>query len=80
MHLLSLVVVLGACSGVWAAPVEQQPLAERRPGRHAGPRVRKNPYSPGFRDPYDERVDSVAEKLQPLPYVSAFPYPERPSN
>lgn len=63
MHLPSLVVALGAC-GVWAAPLEpQQPLADE---------ARKvfNPYKPGHADPFDRKVDSQRDKLQPLPWVS----------
>ncbi|KAF2119117.1 oxalate decarboxylase oxdD [Lophiotrema nucula] len=65
MHLTSYLTVLGCCSGVLAAPVEQQPLAGN--GRHAGPR-RVNPYAPGYRDPYDKKVDSIGRKLRPEPY------------
>lgn len=27
-----------------------------------------NPYSPDYSDPYDHKVDSIGEKLDPLPY------------
>jgi hypothetical protein len=27
-----------------------------------------NPYNPGYRDPYDRKVDSVGEDLHPLPF------------
>lgn len=64
MHLSSLLVTLGVC-GVWAAPLEQQqPLAEN------APRKVFNPYKPGASDPYDRKIDSQADKLQPLPWVS----------
>lgn len=68
MHLSSIVVALGVCSGAWAAPVEQKPLAGN--GHHAGPHARGNgPYNPNTRDPYDRKVDSVGDKLNPLPWV-----------
>lgn len=61
MHLSSLL-VLGISAGAWAAPVDQQPLAEHE--------QRADPYTPDYRDPYDRKVDATAEKLQPMPYVS----------
>lgn len=66
MHFSPLLVVLGACSGVSAAPVEQQPLTGN--GRHAGPHGK--PYTPEHRDPYDGKIDAIGDKLQPLPWVS----------
>jgi hypothetical protein len=66
MFLSSFVVALSLCSGVWAAPVEQQPLAGNN--RHAGPHGK--PFTPDHRDPYDGKIDSVGDKLQPLPWVS----------
>lgn len=68
MHFPTLVVALGVC-GVWAAPVDQQPLVETA-GHRAGPHRVVNPYKPGYHDPYDRKVDPQADKLQPLPYVS----------
>lgn len=67
MHFSSYLGLLGVCSGVWAAPVEQQPLAEK-----GAPRVfrSKSPYTPGSHDPYDRKVDSIGNKLNPLPWVS----------
>lgn len=69
MHLPSLVVALGVC-GVWAAPLEQQQPLVGNTRHHAGPHKVTNPYKPGYKDPYDRKIDSQADKLQPLPYVS----------
>jgi hypothetical protein len=70
MHSSTLFVVLAAC-GALAAPVEQQPLAPTgsAPGRA------DNPYTPGHRDPYDKKVDTIGDKLDPLPWVSRFEKP-----
>lgn len=57
------------CGGASVAvPVEQRPLTGN--GHRAGPH--RNPYTPDYRDPYDGRVDSVGEKLHPLPYVRFY--------
>ena len=74
MHPSTLFVVLAAC-GALAAPVEQQPLA----GKGKGPlRVeKKTPYTPDHRDPYDKKVDSIGDKLDPLPWVSSVPRSEQ---
>lgn len=70
MHFSSYLALLGACGGVWAAPVEQAPLAG-----NGAPRVfrAKTPYTRDHRDPYDRKVDSIGDKLNPLPWVSQFP-------
>lgn len=65
MRFSSYLVLLGCCGATLAAPVEQKVLSGNRP------RVIKNPYTPSYRDPYDKKVDSIGDKLQPLPYVSA---------
>jgi hypothetical protein len=68
MHFPSLLVALGVC-GVIAAPLEsQQPLAGS--ARHV-----EDPYKPGFKNPYDKKIDSEGDDLQPLPYVSLFTLP-----
>ncbi|KAM0328741.1 hypothetical protein ACHAQA_005154 [Verticillium albo-atrum] len=36
-------------------------------GGEGGPR-KTNPYTPGYKDPYDRAVDSVGDDLDPLPY------------
>jgi hypothetical protein len=65
MHLPSLLVALGVCGAI-AAPLEQQqPLAGS--ARH---HEVENPYKPGNEDPFDKKIDSQGDKLQPLPYVS----------
>lgn len=71
MHLSSLLVALSCCGAAMAAPLEQQqaPLVGSA-GHHAGPHKVTNPYRPGVADPYDRKVDSQGDKLQPLPYVS----------
>jgi hypothetical protein len=65
MHLSSVLAVLSFGSAL-AAPVVQQPLAES--GHDAGPQAK--PYTPENRDPYDKKIDTVKDKLQPLPWVS----------
>ncbi|KAF2016642.1 oxalate decarboxylase oxdD [Aaosphaeria arxii CBS 175.79] len=65
MHLSQLLVVLSACSGTWAAPVEQKPLAVPEKGAS---NVGDNPYTPDYRDPYDRKVDAIGRKLRPEPY------------
>lgn len=66
MHISSYLALLGICGGVWAAPVEQKPLTA-----NGAPRVfrSKSPYTPDHRDPYDRKVDSIGDKLNPLPWV-----------
>jgi hypothetical protein len=66
MHLSSVLAVLSFGSAL-AAPVVQQPLAENV--HHAGPHAK--PYTPENRDPYDKKIDTVKDKLQPLPWVSS---------
>ena len=66
MRLSLAFVVLVGCAA--AAPVDQVPLAGK--GRHAG--AHGKPYTPGYRDPYDGRIDAVGRKLRPEPYVRAF--------
>jgi len=69
MHLPSLLVALGVCGAI-AAPLEpQQPLAGNA-RHHAGPHKVADPYKPGFKDPYDRKIDPQGDELQPLPYVS----------
>lgn len=70
MHLSSLLVALSCYGGALAAPLEQQVPLPGNTGHHAGPHKITNPYRPGVSDPYDRKVDSQGDKLQPLPYVS----------
>ena len=69
MHLSSLLVALSAC-GVLSAPLEQQQPLPENARHHAGPHKPADPYRPEYRDPYDNKIDSQGDKLQPLPYVS----------
>jgi hypothetical protein len=69
MHLPSLLVALGVCGAV-AAPLEQQQPLAGSARHHAGPNKVFNPYKPGNNDPFDKKIDSQGDKLQPLPYVS----------
>ncbi|KAF2734916.1 oxalate decarboxylase oxdD [Polyplosphaeria fusca] len=62
---LSLCLAMLGCGRVLTAPLGQQVLTTT--GRHAGPHA-KDPYSPDYRDPYGRKVDSVGDKLQPLPF------------
>jgi hypothetical protein len=70
MHLPSLLVALGVCGAV-AAPLEQQQPLPGSARHHAGPNKVFNPYKPGNNDPFDKKIDSQGDKLQPLPYVSS---------
>ncbi|KAF2471204.1 Bicupin, oxalate decarboxylase/oxidase [Lindgomyces ingoldianus] len=63
MYPATFLVILG-CGATWAAPVQQQPLTGN--GRHAGPEGK--PFTPGHCDPLDGKIDTVGEKIQPLPY------------
>lgn len=54
-----------------AIPVEDSPRQYLLAGLDLPPKYSKNPkspYSPDYRDPYDRAVDTVGEKLDPLPY------------
>lgn len=42
-------------------PFYQQPISEQPVSHHP-------PFSPGHRDPYDHKVDSVGDDRQPLPF------------
>ncbi|KAF5848046.1 hypothetical protein GGP41_009291 [Bipolaris sorokiniana] len=68
MHLSSLLVALSCYGSALAAPLEQQVPLPGNAGHHAGPHKITNPYRPGVSDPYDRKVDSQGDKLQPLPY------------
>jgi hypothetical protein len=69
MHLPSLLVALGVCGAI-AAPLEQQQPLAGSARHHGGPHKVENPYKPGNEDPFDKKIDSQGDKLQPLPYVS----------
>ncbi|KAJ9634448.1 hypothetical protein H2204_006273 [Knufia peltigerae] len=45
----------------WTTSHLQRPIEDNTKGG-------KNPYTPGNKDPFDHKVDSWAEKLQPLPW------------
>jgi hypothetical protein len=70
MRFSTVVASVATCSIVTlAVPIEQQPLTGI--GRHAGPRAH-SPYSPGYKNPYDKKIDAVGDKLHPLPYVGSL--------
>ncbi|KAF2710762.1 Bicupin, oxalate decarboxylase/oxidase [Pleomassaria siparia CBS 279.74] len=59
MHLSSLLAVLSFGGATLAAPlVVQQPLGDSG----------HEPYTPENRNPYDKKIDSIGEKLTPLPW------------
>lgn len=58
MHLSSVLAVLSYGGAALAAPLVVQPDPSAKP------------YTPEYRDPYDRKIDAVADKLQPLPWVS----------
>jgi len=54
-----------------AVPVEDSPRQYLLAGLDLPPKYSqktKSPFRPGFRDPLDRAVDTVGEKLDPLPY------------
>ncbi|PVH99394.1 Bicupin, oxalate decarboxylase/oxidase [Periconia macrospinosa] len=69
MHLLSSLVLLGACGSCLAVPVDQQPLASTGSKHHRASHSKESkPYTPQHRDPYDHKIDSTGDRLQPLPW------------
>ncbi|KAK3363222.1 oxalate decarboxylase [Lasiosphaeria hispida] len=75
MHLPSASFLLAAAATLTlAVPVQDSPRQRLLDGKPLPARFRKkgttptNPYTPGFRDPLDSAVDSVGNKLDPLPY------------
>ncbi|CRK13333.1 hypothetical protein BN1723_009975, partial [Verticillium longisporum] len=73
---LSSLTLVGFASLAVAAPHRGSPrqrllkgldLAPKH-GGDGGARKVKNPYTPGYRDPYDRAVDSEGDGLDPLPY------------
>ncbi|KAK4197132.1 RmlC-like cupin domain-containing protein [Triangularia verruculosa] len=60
--------LLGAAF-VAAVPVQDSPRQRLLDGKPLPGKYRsKNPYTPGYRDPYDNAVDAIGEKLDPLPW------------
>lgn len=59
----SLVSVMLLAATALAAPTGQHPLIHRQ-----------SPYYKGFKDPYDHKIDSFGDKLQPLPIVRTISY------
>lgn len=55
-----------------AIPVQDSPRQRLLDGKPLPANLRKSklssPYTPGFKDPLDKAVDTVGEKLDPLPY------------
>lgn len=55
-----------------AIPVQDSPRQRLLDGLPLPPNLRKTktgkPYTPGFKDPLDKAVDTVGDKLDPLPY------------
>lgn len=55
-----------------AIPVQDSPRQRLLDGKPLPVNLRKSklssPYTPGFKDPLDKAVDTVGEKLDPLPY------------
>ncbi|KAG4421516.1 hypothetical protein IFR04_005355 [Cadophora malorum] len=55
-----------------AIPVQDSPRQRLLDGKPLPANLRKSklssPYAPGFKDPLDKAVDSVGDKLDPLPY------------
>jgi len=75
MHIRSGALLLAAAAGQFAGavPVQDSPRQRLLDGKGLPDKFWKNlkpsnPYTPGFRDPLDSAVDSVGEKLDPLPF------------
>ncbi|KAK8082175.1 Oxalate decarboxylase OxdC [Apiospora saccharicola] len=72
MQLTSSFLVLGAALSQLgrAVPVQDSPRQQLLDGHSLPSNFGKNksPYTPGFKDPLDKAVDSVGDKLDPLPY------------
>ena len=73
MRLSTTFIALGAALSDLSAAVPIQDSPRQRlldgkplPGKYR--RSTSNPYTPEYRDPYDRAVDSIGEKLDPLPY------------
>ncbi|TDZ20748.1 Oxalate decarboxylase OxdC [Colletotrichum orbiculare MAFF 240422] len=60
--------VLGLATPSLAIPVQDSPRQRLLDGLQLPSRYRTNPYTPGYKDRYDGPVDSVGDKLDPLPY------------
>lgn len=66
MHLSVFAATLALSRWCTAAPIEQHPLTGN--GHHAGPHGK--PFEREHRDPYDGKIDTVANGMHPLPFVS----------
>lgn len=53
--------LLLAASASYASPVRQHPIVHKEDAK---------PYTPDNRDPYDRKIDTWKEGIQPLPIVS----------
>lgn len=62
--------LLGAASLAAALPHRDSPVRRLQEGLDLPAKLdpAPNPYTPGFRDPYDNAVDPVQRKLDPLPW------------
>lgn len=58
MHTSGLVSLALLAASAAAAPARQHPMIHS-----------KSPYNKDFKDPYDHKIDTVGEGLQPLPIV-----------
>jgi len=74
MRIQSTFVILGiALSDVaLAIPVQDSPRQRLLDGKKLPTKLRSSktapPYSPGYKDPYDKAIDTVGDKLDPLPW------------
>jgi hypothetical protein len=70
MAVLKLLIGGLALAGLGASvPVQDSPRQRLLDGKPLPAKYRKSaPYTPGHRDPYDGAVDSVGDKLDPLPW------------
>ena len=75
MHLLSSLLLFGATLNevALAIPVQDSPRQRLLDGKPLPAKYRKSsPYAPGNKDPLDKFVDSVGDKLDPLPYRNGW--------
>lgn len=65
----AIVAVAALSELTFAVPIQDSPRQRLLDGKPLPSKYRiENPYTPGYKDPYDKAVDSVGKNLDPLPY------------
>lgn len=67
---MKIALLLAAASLASGLPHRDSPVRRMQQGLELSSKLEPaaNPYTPGFRDPYDNAVDPVQRKLDPLPW------------